>query len=81
MIKVIGRLWQPPVKEADDLLLLTGVNNGNINLLLDNGHTSFKHIAHLQVGELSEIKGFGKKSAEVIIESAKEKVAQRGDRD
>lgn len=86
MKKVVGRLWQPSVEtgvknvveEADDLLLLIGVNKANLELLTKNGYLTYTIIADLRVEELTSIKGFGKKSAETIINSAKEKVAAWG---
>lgn len=49
----------------------------NIDLLADAGLTSLKKLSELSVDDLTTLPGIGPKTAEKIIESAKEVVSKK----
>ena len=63
--------------QASELEQLKGVSQKNIDLLADAGLTSLKKLAELTVDDLTTLPGIGPKTAEKIIESAKEAVSKK----
>lgn len=63
--------------QASELEQLKGVSQKNIDLLADAGLTSLKKLSELSVDDLTTLPGIGPKTAEKIIESAKEVVSKK----
>ncbi len=62
--------------KASELELLKGVSSKNIELLANAGLTNLKKLSELTVDDLTTLPGIGPKTAEKIIESAKEAVSK-----
>jgi len=62
--------------KASELELLKGVSPKNIELLANAGLTNLKKLSELTVDDLTTLPGIGPKTAEKIIESAKEAVSK-----
>ncbi|MDD3064986.1 MAG: transcription termination factor NusA [Endomicrobiaceae bacterium] len=63
--------------QASELEQLKGISQKNINLLAAAGLTNLKKIAELTIDDLTTLPGIGPKTAEKIIESAKEVVSKK----
>lgn len=63
--------------QASELEQLKGISQKNIDLLAAAGLTNLKKIAELTIDDLTTLPGIGPKTAEKIIESAKEVVSKK----